>query len=45
MIRKTIALGLDGDIYEKYEKFYEQKDLLLLKRSKNFTVKELKRES
>jgi len=44
MGRKTVALSLDEEIYEKYKKYCEKNSIILSRKVENFMKDELKRE-
>ena len=45
MGRKTVALSLDEDIYEKYRNYCEKHSIILSRKVEKFMEEELKKES
>ena len=43
MVRKTVALSLDKDIYEKYQKYCEKHSIILSRKVEKFMEEELKK--
>jgi hypothetical protein len=43
MGRKTVALSLDEDIYEKYKTFCEQRSLILSRKVEKFMENEMRK--
>ena len=43
MTKKTVSLSVEGEVYEEYRKYCEQKGIILSKQFENFMVEELKK--
>ncbi len=43
MVKRTISLSVEEEVYDKYRKYCEQKGIILSKQFENFMVEELKK--
>ncbi len=43
MGRKTVALSLDEEVYEKYKKYCEERHIILSRKVEDFMKKELEK--
>lgn len=43
MVKKTVSLSVEEEVYEEYRRYCEQKGIILSKQFENFMVEELKK--
>jgi len=43
MAKRTVSLSVEGEVYEEYRRYCEQKGIILSKQFENFMVEKLKK--
>ncbi|GBE20101.1 hypothetical protein BMS3Abin17_00835 [archaeon BMS3Abin17] len=43
MVKRTVSLSVEEEVYEQYRRYCEQKGIILSKQFENFMVEELKK--